>query len=190
MFHVSKPDADDLRKLIDLPLPLRDDELVEIRDQVLKRHGWDPKRTLLVTAVFLGASAITILILEMLIRHRAGLWLAREVRIAAFVGILAASIALWRTRWFALEFRRQIRMKGFDFCVKCGYRLDNLAPDSAHCPECGAPHWPDTCPFCLHWLRDLKPKAKRCPGCGATPEAMAGHLRERAEASADMHPRL
>lgn len=58
------------------------------------------------------------------------------VMTAAF-GVVAYSMLVWR--WYTLPMRQALNELGYNVCVRCGYWLRDLDPDTPSCPECGAP---------------------------------------------------
>ncbi len=97
-------------------------------------HGWGTVR-------FIGVNVAAIVVTMFVIREVMSGWTR-----ASWVGdaalILAIGVMLMTTRWqhrraAAKHLRQCLLESGVPVCVKCGYALRGLAPETAACPECG-----------------------------------------------------
>ena len=121
---------------VDREVPLSQRESEEILEQIiLKEETAASGRTARAYGMALFISCVVIG--AFLIAMRYPIWLATLV---GFMWLMLAGVPLrvLAQRSTTAAFRAELRKRGFDVCMSCGYWLRGLPQETKQCPECGA----------------------------------------------------
>jgi hypothetical protein len=128
-----------LRDLVDAELPLTEKELASIWRDGQLRHVPSKRETLIFLVVFFG---------PILALFGLGILLVDTIGYPkTTMAITTLMMCIWCCWAVALLpkrssnsriFRRELRLRGYDVCVSCGYWLRGVGVKTHRCPECGA----------------------------------------------------
>jgi hypothetical protein len=126
-------------------MELTDDQVRRVEKRLGSLVSDSPRFSIVISLAVMGMIVAGFAISEGLMNGAQGLGLSYNVSMA--IRIIGTPLLLIGV-WFALfpriirpRIRRAMRECGLNICIRCGYELEGLSPDTV-CPECGKAEQP------------------------------------------------
>jgi hypothetical protein len=123
-------------------LPLNDAARRAVTDDVLREY-WPSNRARPIRIFANIGMAIVIMVPAILVAMAQPIWVALPVGAGVFLLGFAMLRMLFLNDFTNLA-RQELRARGHEICMNCGYYLHALHKSIDHCPECGSKRQPMT----------------------------------------------